>query len=319
VAGRVTDEARAVVRWIGERACPLATPDPAAPLTDLRPLSGAVGDAAVVALGGSTRGARELSLVKHRLVRLLVEELGFRTLSLEAEPDTCEPLDHYVRTGSGDPRAILAARARAFWRTEEILDVLSWMRSHNERSSFEEPLRVVGVDVDVDRPLDNMATIERLHAANLLRWREWTGHKIVHWGGSAHIAVGTTATAETAPVRRAGSHLRERLGAGYLAVGLTFSHGEAPYPVPRPAPVLADAVLAQAATAHELDGYALDLRDRSAPPPVRDWLSAPTMVRLIGPRYDPADDAAFHMVGGSLAEWFDVIVHWQEVTPIRSF
>jgi erythromycin esterase len=316
-------QSRAVVRWIGERAHPLATLDPAAPLADLRPLSGAVGDAAVVGLGGSTRGARELSLVKHRLLRLLVEDLGFRTLSLEAEPATCEPLDDYVRTGSGDPRAILAAAAQSFWRTEEMVDVLSWMRGHNERSSFAEPLRVVGVDVDIERPLDNMATIERLHAENLVRWRESTGHKIVHWGGSAHIAVGTTATAETAPVRRAGSHLRERLGAGYLAVGLTFSHGSAPYPVPPPSPVLADAVLGSAATGSGsgsgLDGYALDLRDQSAPAPVRAWLSAPAMVRLIGPRYDPADDAAFHMAGGSLAEWFDVIVHWQEVTPIRSF
>jgi erythromycin esterase len=373
----VTDEAerRAVVRWIGERAHPLATADPRAPVADLRPLVGVVGDAAVVGLGGSTRGARELSLVKHRLLRLLVEDLGFRTLSLEADPATCEPLDRYVRTGSGDPRALLAA-ARPFWRTHEIVDVLSWMRGHNERSSPPDPLRVVGVDVDTppgnpgDLGGSDMATIERHHAESLVRWRESTGHKIAHWGGSAHIAVGTTTTADTPPlrrpgdghiapdppgatdmrgvsgtaetpavrraggaqiavgasgraktpaVRRAGSYLRERLGAGYLAVGLTFSHGSAPYSVPPPAPVLADAVLGSAAAALGLDGYAVDLRDRAAPPPVRAWLSAPAMARLIGPRYDPADDAAFHMAGGSLSEWFDVIVHWQEVTPIRAF
>ena len=312
----MTDEAqrRAVVRWIGSRAHPLATLDPAAPLTDLRPLVGALGGAgsAVVGLGGSTRLARELSLLKHRLLRLVVEDLGFRTLSLEADPATCEPLDRYVTTGSGDPRELLAD-ARPFWRTDEIVDVLTWMRG------VAEPLRVVGVDPGIDLPLDNMAKIERLHADNLVRWRKSTGHKIVHWGGSGHIAVGTTRTAETPAVRRAGSYLRERLGAGYVAVGLTFSHGSAPYPVPPPSPVLVDSVLSDAAATLGVAGFALDLRDPSAPEPVREWLSAPAMARLIGPRYDRADDAAFHMAGGSLAEWFDVIVHWQEVTPIRSF
>ncbi len=34
-----------------------------------------------------------------------------------------------------------------------------------------------------------------------------------------------------------------------------------------------------------------------------------------GPVYDPADDAAHHLSGGSPAEWFDVIVHNHEVTP----
>jgi erythromycin esterase len=313
----MTDDAerRAVAGWIGEHAHPLATVDPSAPLTDLGPLPGMVGDAVVVALGGSTRGARELSLVKHRLVRLLVEELGFRSLSLEADRATCEPLDHYVRTGKGDPRDLLAG-AQSFWRTEEMVDVFAWMRRHNEQHP-DDPLRILGVDPDIDRPLENMATIERAHADNLGRWRDETGHKIAHWGGSGHIANATSGTAETDVVRRAGSYLRERLGAGYLAVGLTFSHGSAPYPVPAPSAALADSVLAAAASAAGLDGYALDLSDPSAPEPVRAWLRAPAMARLIGPRYDPDDDLAFHMAGGSLAEWFDVIVHWQEVTPIR--
>lgn len=55
----------------------------------------------------------------------------------------------------------------------------------------------------------------------------------------------------------------------------------------------------------------------SSTEPIRRRLNAPTRTRLIGPFYDPLDDAAHHMSGGSLASWFDVVVHMQEVTPSR--
>ncbi|HXG67286.1 MAG TPA: erythromycin esterase family protein, partial [Blastocatellia bacterium] len=63
-----------------------------------------------------------------------------------------------------------------------------------------------------------------------------------------------------------------------------------------------------------LDPYFLDLHARQ-PHSVRAWLNAPTKTRLIGPHYNPDNDPAYHMSGGSLADWFDIIVHSQEVTP----
>ncbi|MER7080644.1 erythromycin esterase family protein, partial [Saccharopolyspora kobensis] len=59
----------------------------------------------------------------------------------------------------------------------------------------------------------------------------------------------------------------------------------------------------------------LDLR-ADGPAPVRDWLDAPAKTRLIGPEYDAADDAAHHLSGGSLAGWFDAVIHAQEITPV---
>jgi erythromycin esterase len=40
-------------------------------------------------------------------------------------------------------------------------------------------------------------------------------------------------------------------------------------------------------------------------------------MRAIGPAYDPANDAAYHMSGGGPGDWFDVIIHQQQVTPTR--
>lgn len=72
-----------------------------------------------------------------------------------------------------------------------------------------------------------------------------------------------------------------------------------------------DAVLGDAGPT----SYLLDLHT-SPPDSIRAWLEEPAKLRLIGPRYDPADDAS--MTGGSLVEWFDIIIHTREVRPTRS-
>jgi erythromycin esterase len=74
--------------------------------------------------------------------------------------------------------------------------------------------------------------------------------------------------------------------------------------VPRPPHDWAERPLGDAG----LDQYLLDLR-ADAPPAVRAWLHAPTTTRAIGPSFDPQRHDDYYITGGSLAQWFDVIVH----------
>jgi erythromycin esterase len=389
--------------WIREHARPLQTVDPSAPLTDLGPLRELVRHATVVGLGGSTRGAHELFALQHRVLTFLVEEMGFRTLALEMDWTQGIPIDAYLCTGRGELSTLLAD-ARPFWRIEELLEAVRWMRAYNQRHPTD-PVRFVGVDIVgvqalaydavidyarrtaperlveiealyaplrptggidlhvqayrarpdkqplIDRAraachlveslppsderslalqhartivgfyelhaLDDLGYVEQRLAENTIWWQQSTGHKIVYWGGMAHTVSGTTRTASTRPIRRAGSYLRDRFGRGYVSIGLIFDHGtltayhgSGPYQVPAPPPDFADSPLGDAG----LDAYVLDLR---TPPSdaARSWLHAPAKARLIGPIYDPDNDAAFHMSGGSLVEWFDAIIHCRAVTP----
>jgi len=168
--------------------------------------------------------------------------------------------------------------------------------------------------------LDSLASCghaERRLAENTLWWHDHTGDKVVYWGGMAHTANGNPRAISSPPSppatdRSAGSYLRDHFGPGYVSVALAFHHGSAPYPVPTPSPEFADAVLGGVG----LDAYVLDLHAQQ-PQAVRAWLNAPAKTRLIGPHYDPEDDPAYHMSGGLLADWFDLIIHSQEATPIR--
>ncbi|MEV6153198.1 erythromycin esterase family protein [Nonomuraea sp. NPDC052129] len=308
--------------WINRHAHPLDL------FPGLLPLRDIVRDATVVALGASTRQAHELSVSAHRMVRFLVEELGFRSLALEGDDPARVGLDDYVRTGKGDPRVSLAG-ARAFWRTGEILDLVRWMRAYNEDHPHD-PVRFAGVRPPAE-PAAGMKAIERRMAEDTIWWHERTGDKIVYWGGLAHTSIGTgllrlgppssaqvsqgsgsPSSPEAAAYRNVGGHLRERFGTGYLSIGLTFGHGTLPFEVPAPPPDFAETVLSAA----DLDDFLLDLRVE-APAAVRAWLDAPARTRLIGPRYDPADDAAYHLSGGSFGGWFDAVVHHERVTPVR--
>lgn len=93
---------------------------------------------------------------------------------------------------------------------------------------------------------------------------------------------------------------------------LTSFHGSEPQLIPDPSPEFIEAVRGRAS----IDTYLLNLHaDRSDP--VQAWLDAPAKTRVVHPTYDPEDDPAYHMSGGSLADWFDMIIHTRVITPIR--
>ena len=118
-------------RWLQSNAAPLSQVDPLASLDDLEPLRQMVGDARVVALGEATHGTREFFRMKHRLLRFLVERMGFSAFAIEATWPEANRIDRYVRTGEGDPEVLLSGLYFWTWNTSEVLDMIRWMRAHN--------------------------------------------------------------------------------------------------------------------------------------------------------------------------------------------
>ncbi|MBV8932074.1 MAG: erythromycin esterase family protein, partial [Kutzneria sp.] len=80
----MTTDTAAVARLGREAIRPLRTLDPAAPLDDLAWLDEAVGDARVVAIGESAHYNHESYLLRHRLLRYLVERHGFTAYATES-------------------------------------------------------------------------------------------------------------------------------------------------------------------------------------------------------------------------------------------
>jgi erythromycin esterase len=290
----------AVVTQLAERVTSLRL-NLNAPFDDLDPLTVRVRNAKVVALGSAVRQSHELSTLSDRVMRFLIDQHGFRSLALEGDETASVDLDTYVRTGEGDPLAILGG-ARPFWRFAEILEAVRWIRALNERNPSDQ-VRVVHVPEqprETMRQLADGEDIERRLADTTIAWHEQTGHRIVYWGGLAHTAIGV------ATGRNVGSHLRARFGSGYVSIALTFHHGSLPSLVDVPPADYVEAVFGEV----DLETYLLKIHGRW-PESVRGWLDAPAKTRLIGP-------GIHELHGPSLRTWFDFVLYTRRVTPARS-
>ena len=118
--------------WLEANAHPFEGAHLSLPHGEIQFLRDIVGDARIVALGENTHGTRDFFEMKARILRFLVEEMGFNTFAIEATWPESRRLDRYVRTGEGAPHELLTGLYFWTWRTESVLEMIEWMRDHNE-------------------------------------------------------------------------------------------------------------------------------------------------------------------------------------------
>ncbi len=137
----------AVVSQVKADAVPLTTVEAGHDNADLAAFGKAVGDAPVVALGEASHGTREFFQMKHRLLEYLVTQKGFTVFALEANWPETAAVDRYIKTGQGDPKAALAGLYFWTWNTEEVLDMIEWMRAYNAVPGVHPTLSFSGFDM----------------------------------------------------------------------------------------------------------------------------------------------------------------------------
>ncbi|WP_051798921.1 erythromycin esterase family protein [Catenuloplanes japonicus] len=119
----------------------LDTLDPTAPLDDLEPLRAAIGGARVVAIGETSHHVREYQLLRHRLLRFLVERMGFTAYAQESGFSEGLALAAWVAGGPGDfPADGLTYR---FGNAPETRATFAWMRASGA-------VRYTGLDLPGD-------------------------------------------------------------------------------------------------------------------------------------------------------------------------
>jgi len=136
-----------IVTWLESNVVPFNTAQAGGDYTDLMPLKEMVGAARVVALGEATHGTREFFQMKHRVLEFLVEEADFNLFAIEATWPEANRLNEYVHTGQGDPAVLLSGLYFWTWNTEEVLDMIQWMRRHNENPGSAPTVSFLGFDM----------------------------------------------------------------------------------------------------------------------------------------------------------------------------
>jgi erythromycin esterase len=131
---RRTRADRAVVDWARTTAIPLATVEPRQGFQDIEALRPIIGDARIVSLGEATHGTREFFKLKHRVLEFCVAELGFTMFGIEANFAESLAVNAYVLDGVGNAADVLAGLRYWVWDTEEVLDLIEWMRWWNQNN-----------------------------------------------------------------------------------------------------------------------------------------------------------------------------------------
>jgi erythromycin esterase len=171
------------VAWLKEKAIPFTTPEAGHGFADLQPLKKIVGDARIVALGEATHGTREFFQMKHRLTEFLASEMGFTLFAIEANMPEAYRVNDYVLTGQGDPRELLRGMYFWTWDTQEVLDMILWMREFNR--SGKGRIQFLGFDMQTPTvAIDNARKLAAEADPDLAPKLEEAYAPFADWGGA---------------------------------------------------------------------------------------------------------------------------------------
>ena len=112
---------------------PLRTYEPDGGNTkDLDILKKLIDNRKVVALGEGSHGTGEIFKMKNRIIQYLAANHGFDIFSIEANMPESYKINDYTIRGDGDPKKLIAGMYFWTWRTEEVLNMVEWMRRFNQ-------------------------------------------------------------------------------------------------------------------------------------------------------------------------------------------
>jgi erythromycin esterase len=142
-----TPGADPVVEWLRAQSHHLLSVNPSADDSDLQFLKAALAGVRVVGLGEAAHGTREFVLLKHRLVRFLITQMGFMAVAIEAPSADTEPINDYVVSGKGDLATVVTGQGYTAWDTEEMTNMIAWIRGYNSGVPDARKVRFIGLDI----------------------------------------------------------------------------------------------------------------------------------------------------------------------------
>ena len=137
------------IDWITAVARPLNSVTAGSGFDDLQWLKPVLNNVDYVGLGEATHGTREIFQMKHRMLEFLVKEMGFTIFAIEAPYAGCKNINDYVLYGNGDARTALNSQGFWTWNTEEVIELIEWMRTYNTTVPDTKKVQFYGFDISV--------------------------------------------------------------------------------------------------------------------------------------------------------------------------
>ncbi len=131
------------VKALKKSVIPISTVEAGNGFKDLMPLKDILKDKKIVAMGEATHGTSEFFKMKHRFFEFLVEEMGYRVFVMECNGGAGQVINDYILKGEGNVEDSLPE----LYRTEEIKNMIKWMKEYNNDPSHKEKIKFYGMDI----------------------------------------------------------------------------------------------------------------------------------------------------------------------------
>ena len=123
-------------------------------------------EAQIIALGEATHGNKEFQQLRLDVFQVLVEKYGVRAFALEGDFGGCEAINRYIHGADCTAAEALSATGFAIHRTEEMENLVEWMRNYNASATQGDDLRFYGFDMQ-QRAYSYHDLLETLQKANI--------------------------------------------------------------------------------------------------------------------------------------------------------
>ncbi|TAH62797.1 MAG: erythromycin esterase family protein [Gottschalkiaceae bacterium] len=140
-----------------EMVYPLTTTKAGNDFEDLQPLKEILKDVNILGMGEATHGTKEFFEMKHRMFEFLVEEMDYKAFAIEAEFGCHKIINDYILHGEGDIEKVIKSMKFWTWSTQEVADMINWMKNYNQNPNNKEKIRFYGFDMQgIDNSLQNL-------------------------------------------------------------------------------------------------------------------------------------------------------------------
>ncbi len=134
--------------WARAHAHPVQLTGTGVSAQDLTPLRAIAGNARILAFGEPMHIAREVLAMRNRMIQYAVTELGVRAVALETGLANSRRLYDHVLGRTTESDSVLASSfSYGFGDHPENLELVRWLRTHNESQDSSRVVRLYGIDL----------------------------------------------------------------------------------------------------------------------------------------------------------------------------
>ncbi len=120
--------------------------DNLSPDSVLLPIKDVLNEKIIISMGEATHGSKEFFNIKIRMFQFLAQAVKVQVFAIEAPYSGCLYINDYVLNGVGVLDTAMKKLELWPWQTEEMKNLIEWMKAYNQNKTEMEKLKFYGFD-----------------------------------------------------------------------------------------------------------------------------------------------------------------------------